>query len=84
MEVGVQRNNKPGELMSQVSADAESVVWELEAVPVASEVADYRGPYISGPPGGRFIYLSWGVVKSQEASRCSGEPRSCLTASLLT
>ena len=21
-----------------------------------------RGPFISGPPGGRFIYLSWGVV----------------------
>ena len=30
---------------------------------MASEVADYRGPYISGPPGGRFIYLSWGVVE---------------------
>ena len=28
-----------------------------------SEVTDYRGPYISGPPGGRFIYLSWGVVE---------------------
>jgi hypothetical protein len=61
--VGVQRKNKPGELMGQVSADVESVVWELEATPVASEVADYRGPYISGPPGGRFIYLSWCVVE---------------------
>ena len=63
IEVGVQRKNKPGELMGQVGADVESVVWELEATPVASEVADYRGPYISGPPGGRFIYLSWGVVE---------------------
>jgi hypothetical protein len=45
IEVGVQRRNKPGELMGQVSADL-------------------VGPYISGPPGGRFIYLSWGVVES--------------------
>jgi hypothetical protein len=62
IEVGVQRKNKPGELMGQVSADVESVIWELEANPTTSEVADFRGPYISGPPGGRFIYLSWGVV----------------------
>ena len=63
IEVGVQRKNKPGELMGQVSADVESVAWELEAIPVPSKVSDYRGPYISGPPGGRFIYLSWGVVE---------------------
>ena len=61
--VGVQRKSKPAELMGLVSADAESVVWELEATPTASKVADYRGPYISGPPGGRFIYLAWGVVE---------------------
>jgi hypothetical protein len=23
---------------------------------------DMKGPYIQGPPGGRFIYLSWGTV----------------------
>ena len=23
---------------------------------------DLKGPYIQGPPGGRFIYLSWGTV----------------------
>jgi hypothetical protein len=23
---------------------------------------DVKGPYIQGPPGGRFIYLSWGTV----------------------
>ena len=45
-----------------MSADVQSVVWELEATPVASGAADYRGPYLSGPPGGRFIYLSWGIV----------------------
>jgi hypothetical protein len=49
--------------MGQVSADVDAVVWELEATPVSSDVDDFRGPYISGPPGGRFIYLSWGVVE---------------------
>jgi hypothetical protein len=63
IEVGVQRKNRPGELMGQVSADVESVTWEVEATPVPSDVADFRGPYISGPPGNRFIYLSWGVVE---------------------
>ena len=63
IEVGVQGKNKPGELMGRVSADVESVVWELEATPVPSTLSDFRGPYISGPPGGRFIYLAWGVVE---------------------
>jgi hypothetical protein len=63
VEVGVQRKNKPGELMGRVSANVESVTWELEASPVPSNAADFRGPYISGPPGARFIYLSWGVVE---------------------
>jgi hypothetical protein len=60
--VGVQRKNKPGELLGQVRADVETAVWELEATPVPSTPGDFRGPYISGPPGGRFIYLTWGVV----------------------
>lgn len=67
IEVGVQRKNRPGELMGQVSADVESVTWELEATPVSSDPADFRGPYLSGPPGGRFIYLSWGVVEGPGA-----------------
>jgi hypothetical protein len=49
--------------MGQVSAGAGSATWELEATPVGGSPADFRGPYISGPPGGRFIYLSWGVVE---------------------
>lgn len=49
--------------MGRVRADVESVTWELEATPVSSDFADFRGPYISGPPGNRFIYLSWGIVE---------------------
>jgi hypothetical protein len=63
IEVGVQRKNKPGELMGQVRADVESVAWELEATPRSPDSGDLIGPYISGPPGGRFIYLSWGIVE---------------------
>jgi hypothetical protein len=64
IEVGVQRKNKPDELLGQVSADALSVTWEMEAeaLPLSGSF-DFRGPYLSGPPGARFIYLSWGVVK---------------------
>ena len=28
----------------------------------ASDGTDVKGPYIQGPRGGRFIYLSWGTV----------------------
>ena len=62
IEVGAQRKNKPAELLGQVSAGVDSVTWELEATPSPSNPADMRGPYISGPPNGRFIYVSWGVV----------------------
>ncbi len=50
--------------MGQVSADVDAVTWEIEATEVASSELDFRGPYLSGPPGGRFIYLSWGVVEA--------------------
>jgi hypothetical protein len=63
IEVGIQRRNKPGELMGQVSADVQSVVWKVEATPAPTTIVDFRGPYISGPPGARFIYLAWGVVE---------------------
>jgi hypothetical protein len=38
-------------------------MWTVDcsAVPSPSGV-DLKGPYIQGPPGGRFIYLSWGTV----------------------
>ncbi len=49
--------------MGQVSADAKSAIWEVEATPVGVLGADFTGPYLSGPPGNRFIYLSWGVVE---------------------
>ena len=58
----MQRKNEPGELPGRVPADVPRVTWELEATPGSTHPADLRGPYISGPPRGRFVYLSWGVV----------------------
>jgi len=34
---------------------------ECTAVPSPAGT-DLKGPYIQGPPGGRFFYLSWGTV----------------------
>jgi hypothetical protein len=63
IHVAVQRRNKPVELMGLVRGDAETATWTLECI--ADETAsgvDLKGPYIQGSTGGRFVYLSWGVV----------------------
>jgi Family of unknown function (DUF5990) len=31
-------------------------------VRIRIEGTDLKGPYIQGPPGGRFIYLNWGTI----------------------
>jgi hypothetical protein len=63
IHVGVQRRGRPSELLDVQPGDAPMVTWTLDCtvVPAASGV-DINGPYIQGPPGGRFIYLSWGSV----------------------
>ena len=63
VHVGVQRRSKPGELLGLVQGDAESAAWTLECtVEVTSDALDLRGPYIQGPTGARFVYLSWGAA----------------------
>ena len=57
IHVAVQRRGKPGELLGLVPGDAPSATWTL------------RGPYIQGPPGGRFVYLNWGDVDPQGTFR---------------
>jgi Family of unknown function (DUF5990) len=32
------------------------------SMPVLVPLRSREGPYIQGPPGGRFIYLNWGTV----------------------
>lgn len=58
--MGIQRRNRPTELLGLARGDAASVAWDIEAaVTTSGEALDLRGPYIQGGPGHRFIYLSW-------------------------
>src|SRR3989442_3926593 len=67
IHVGVQRRNNRGELLGLVPGDASSATWTLECNAVRSSSGhDLTGPYIQGPPGGRFIYLSWGTVDAAQ------------------
>jgi Family of unknown function (DUF5990) len=63
IHVGVQRRNKPAELLDLVPGDAPAATWTVDCQAVRSPAGiDLKGPFIQGPPGGRFIYLSWGTV----------------------
>ena len=52
--VGVQRGK---DVLQESRADGREITWLLEAELVGGQ--DLRGPYVHGPPGGRFLYLSW-------------------------
>jgi hypothetical protein len=67
IHVGVQRRGRRDELLGLTPGDAACAAWTLEcqlgaAVRPGESAADVRGPYIQGPPGGRFIYLNWVTV----------------------
>lgn len=68
VHVAVQRRRRSAELLDPQPGDAESVGWTLEVTVVESGAAggapawDLTGPYVQGPPGGRFVYLCWGTV----------------------
>ena len=68
IHVGVQRRNRRDELLGLVPGDASSATWTVDcnAVPSLTGV-DLNGPYIEGPPGGRFIYLCWGTVDDEKS-----------------
>jgi hypothetical protein len=59
IHVGVQRKNRPRELLDLQRGDAETVTWTVECT---VEETDVRGPYLQGRPGERFLYLSWVTV----------------------
>lgn len=63
VHVGVQRRDRPGEILDPHPGDAASAYWEVECV-IAEKAGgvDVTGPYVQGRPGGRFVYLSWGTV----------------------
>lgn len=54
--MAVQGRKGQDDLFGLLAADVESATWELECD------ANLRGPQIQGPPGQRFIYLTWGMI----------------------
>jgi hypothetical protein len=51
-------------LLDVQPGDATEVNWTIDCEVKGSDI---RGPYIQGPPGGRFIYLTWGTVAEDQA-----------------
>src|SRR5215218_8545518 len=58
VRVGVQRGRETVDArdLTMVRDDAEPVVFTFE---VTSTGSDFRGPYVHGRPGERFLYLVW-------------------------
>ena len=56
IHVGVQKRTEPVDL---VAGDAGEAVWELT---VDTADGDFRGSYVQGRRGERFLYLTWGTV----------------------
>lgn len=65
IHVGTQRGSEPDQL---VSADAAGAVFEIPVETVAAGdgtsdgAPDFRGPYVQGRRGARFVYLTWGEL----------------------
>lgn len=63
IHVGVQRKDRPGELLGLHPGDAPSAGWTLDCTATATEDGiTVTGPYVQNRLGGRFIHLSWGTV----------------------
>ncbi len=61
VHVGVQRGR---EVVALVPGDVTAAVFELTVGVVTGRDGrpDFRGPFVHGRPGERFLYLSWGEV----------------------
>jgi Family of unknown function (DUF5990) len=64
IHVGVQRGS---EVVGLVTGDAADAVFDIDLEVVADNdgVPDFRGPYVNGRRGERFVYLSWGEVDDE-------------------
>lgn len=68
IHVAVQGRKGQQDLFGSVPADVAEPAWLLECEPLTTDPAvDLRGPQIQGPPGKRFIYITWGVVDAAGA-----------------
>lgn len=60
--VGVQCRK---EVVARVPADTDEARFELSVdVVEGPKGLDFRGPFVHGTPGERFLYLSWGMVEA--------------------
>jgi hypothetical protein len=65
IHVGIQRRNRPDDVVDLYAGDSPAAVWTFDAAVVDAPLGpDLRGPFIQAGPGRRFIYLSWGNVGS--------------------
>jgi hypothetical protein len=64
VHVGIQERRDPVEL---VPADADRSQWEhdVQVLRTAEGELDFRGPVVQGKRGDRFVYLTWGDVRSE-------------------
>ena len=62
VHVGVQREQ---EVVDLVAGDARAAEWTFDVEVV--DGPDFRGPYVHGKKGDRFLYLSWGTVSDDGA-----------------
>jgi Family of unknown function (DUF5990) len=65
--VGIARRGKGDELLGLTPGDAPAARWTFECQLSGARDPDgiapgVKGPYIQGPPGGRFIYLNWVTI----------------------
>jgi hypothetical protein len=67
IHVAVQGRKGQQDLLGLTRGDADHVTWTLSCSVVAPPPEpDLRGAQIHGPPGQRFIYLTWGVVSGND------------------
>ena len=60
VHVGIQQRR---DVIERVPGDAPSATWELTIETRRNDgELDFRGPYVQGKRGDRFLYLSWGTL----------------------
>lgn len=60
VHVGLQRG---GDVVETIPGDASTAVWDFAVDRVTrGGTFDFRGPFVQGRRGDRFLYLSWGTV----------------------
>lgn len=63
VHVGVQRKDRPRELLDVQPGDAARVSWTMECqAGLEADAVVLSGRYIQNRLGGRFVYLSWGQI----------------------